>query len=397
MAGTALSGFNDFNEATGPLYLTGDRYIVNEAQLQTYSFGNLTLGDRGKKKMVQGGSTIRESVVFDTNNATRFHKPGDTQNWANPQPLKKIEARWRFAITHKAWTRQEVILNERIKFGDADAVYQAYVDLAYEKEMLMWTDKWNFMEEALWAAPNISNMESDDGTDAYSIPVFVNEDTNGLFNPRASSAWTTIEGINPTSTGYTLFKPVQRTYTSEAINNMGNIISQFDGMWKDLRYEMPPTYQEYFTNPKYNKLCIYCSSYGHTAVGMLIREHTTEGFVHIAGAQDPSCPNPQFHGVPIVWVSTLDDAALYNSGSSTVVKEGDATIVGPRFYWINSEFLYPVFHDEMYFEVDKVSKHHNDPDTYVQPVSTWYNVVCTSRQRQGIVSPATADQYSLLY
>ena len=102
-------------------------------------------------------------------------------------------------------------------------------------------------------------MESEDGTEPYSIPAFVNEDTNGLFNPQASAAWTTVEGIDPTATGQTLFKPAQRTYSSEAINDSANIIGQFDQMWKDVRFEMPPSYQEYFTSPAYNKQAIYTS------------------------------------------------------------------------------------------------------------------------------------------
>ena len=88
--GTALSGFNSFAEATGPLYMTGDRYIVNEAQNQTYSFASLCMGDRGKKKMVQGGADIRESITFQSNGTARFHKPGDTQDWVNPQNLQKV-------------------------------------------------------------------------------------------------------------------------------------------------------------------------------------------------------------------------------------------------------------------------------------------------------------------
>ena len=398
-SGTHLSGFNDFVEATGPVYLTGPKSIVNEAQLNTYSFSSLTMGDRGKKKMIQGGETIRESIVFDSNGTAKFHKPGATQNWVNPQNLKKIQARWRFMIAHMAWTRQEIMLNDRMSYGNADTRYQQYVDLLYEKEMMMWTDKWNLVESHLWAAGDPTEMEDEAGVQPYSIPYFVNEDTNGLFNPRASAVATTVEGIDPTATGFTKFVPKTRVYTNEAINNTAgtnNIIDAFDLMWKDVRFEMPPTYQEYFTSPKYNKQCIYTSGAGHTAYGRLIRQHSTEGFHNIAGAQDPAIPDPQYKGIPIRWVASLDTAPLYNSGSSTVVAEGTANVVGPRFYWLNAEFLYPVFHSEMYFEKDEVTRDHNDPDSFVCPVATWYNVVCTSRQRLGIVSPAVS-LYTQLY
>lgn len=397
-SGTSLSGFSSFAEATGPLYITGPRDIVNEAQNQTFSFGHLTMGDRGKKKMVQGGANIRESIVFESSGATRFHKPGQTQNWINPQKLQKVQYHWRFVISHMSWVRQEIMLNDRIKFGTADAVFHQYVDLLYKKEMLMWTDKWNFMDDALWAEPNAAEMEDESGTFAMSIPAFVNEDTNGLFNPQDDTAFTTIGGINPAAAGFTKFVPVQNTYTSATINDQGNIIGAFDVTWKDVRFEMPPTYTEYFSNPAYNKQCIWASRVGQTAYQQLIREHSTEGFHNIAGAQDPAIPDPQYLGIPIKWSAPLDTAKLYTTGSATDT-EGAAstTTAGPRYYWINSEFLYPVFHDEMYFEKDEVTRDHNDPDTYVMPVSTWYNVICTSRQRQAIVSPGTDALYDTLY
>lgn len=395
-SGTPLSQFNSFAEATGSLYITGPRYIVNEAQEHTYSFGYITKGDTGKKKMVQGGANIRESIIFESNGTAQFVKPGKVRNWVNPQKLKKLQAEWRFAEAHMAWTRQEIMLNERIRYGDEGAMFHQFVDLLFEKEMIMWTDKWKLLELQLWAQPDKDAMEATDGEEPYSIPAFVNEDTNGLFNPQDGNVWTVVETIDPTASGFTKFKPAQRTYSSAAINNAGNIISTFDMTWRDVRFEMPPSFQEYFSKPAYNKQAIWASAVGRSAYEQLIREHSTEGFHNIAGSQDPSIPDPQYRGIPIRWVSALDTATLYNSGSSTVVSEGSADKIGPRYYWINAEFLYPVFHDEMYFEKDEITRHHNDTDTYVMPVNTWYNVICTSRQRQAIVSPST-DLYAALY
>ena len=38
-------------------------------------------------------------------------------------------------------------------------------------------------------------------------------------------------------------------------------------------------------------------------------------------------------------------------------------------------------------------RHPNQPFTSIVPVDSWYNFVCRSRQRQGIVSPAS-DLYT---
>jgi hypothetical protein len=357
-------------------------------------------GDTGKKKMIQGGSDIRESVVFEDNGTFKFTLPGETQNWINPQKLDKVKVHWRFSLAHMSWTRQEVLLNDRIKFGTDAAKFHTYVDLRNEKELLMWTAKWNGMEQQLWTQPKNTDMESEGGKEPYSIPAFVNESANGLFDPLDSTnggAFTTIEGIDPTDTtiGRDEFVPQTRTYDSAAVNNDGNIISTFDMMWKDVRFEMPPTMQEYFENPRFNRQCVFTSRVGQSAYQQLLRQ-SQDAFV-VAGRQDPAYADPMYYGIPVKWVSELDTATLYeNTATTDTVAEGTADLIGPRYYWINSQFLFPVFHDEMYFEKDEVSRHHNDPDTFVCPVASWYNLICTSRKRQGLVSPS-ADLYTSLY
>jgi hypothetical protein len=398
VSGTALNQFNDFVEATGPTYVTGPDDLVNDAQKNTYSFGSLMGGDTGKKKMIQGGSDIRESIVFQDNGTFKFTLPGETQNWVNPQKLTKVKTYWRFSLTHMSWTRQEVLLNDRIKYGTEEARFHAYVDLRNEKELLMWTSKWNGMETQLWVEPDKEQMEDEGGKQPYSIPAFVNENTTGLFDPLdGGTVWTTVHGIDPTDTtiGKNLYVPQQRTYNSETVNDSGNIISTFDMMWKDVRFEMPPTMQEYFEDPRFNRQCIFTSRPGQSAYQQLLRQ-SQDAFV-TAGRQDPAYADPMYYGIPVKWVSELDTATLYENVATTdTVAEGTADSIGPRFYWINSQYLYPVFHDEMYFEKDEVSRHHNDPDTFVCPVASWYNLICTSRQRQGIVSPS-GDLYTTLY
>lgn len=150
-------------------------------------------------------------------------------------------------------------------------------------------------------------------------------------------------------------------------------------------------------NPRFNRQCIWASRQGQTAYQIALRV-SQDQFV-VAGRQDPSYADPAYMGIPVKWASELDTAALYpNSGGTATFSEGnaDADPRGPRYYWVNTQYLYPVFHDEMYFLKDEVSRHHNDPDTFVCPVYTWYNVLCTSRQRQGFVEPAS-DLYTGLY
>jgi hypothetical protein len=106
----------------------------------------------------------------------------------------------------------------------------------------------------------------------------------------------------------------------------------------------------------------------------------------------------------VKYVNALTSATLYPnhttiaSATDNIAEGTNATgnRQGPRYYWLNSEYLYPCFHEQMFFARQKVREHFNDPDTFVMPVRTWGNFKCTSRMRQGLVRPHGA-LYSGLY
>lgn len=412
MSGTPAALFHNFVESTGPLYITSPDDVINDAQLhKTYSFGALMGGDRGKKKMLSGGSKIKFSSFFETGQRTRFHQPGATQNWAQPQKLISGEAQWRFLITDMSWNLQTVELNT----GSGD-MFQQFVDLKRHLEQVMWTDKWDFLESHIWSEPDADEMESSAGGDQgkfYSIPAFINEYTSGLYNTGggAGTAWTTIHGIDPTSTtrGQNRYVQATEVYSNEGTNastspsaSASSILGAFERMWKKVHFEKPPTHGEYFSNPAYSGQQIFCSPEGQTAYASFLRMN--QDLYVIEGRQDPAYPDPAFNFIPVKYVNALTSATLYPNNTTVAsatdnIAEGTNATGdrrGPRFYWVNSNYLYPVFHETYFFLRGKVREHYNDPDTFVVPVRTWGNVVCPSRMRQGLVRPAL-NLYSSLY
>jgi hypothetical protein len=271
------------------------------------------------------------------------------------------------------------------------------------------------MESHIWSEPDFDEMESAAGGEYgkwYSIPAFVNEFTSGLYNngptTPGGTAWTTIHGIDPTSStqGQTGFTHQTASYTNEVTStdelpSTGTILGAFEKMWKKVHFEKPPSMGEYFSNPAYGSQQIFCSPEGQTAYAMLIRAFQDQYVIETR--QDPAYPDPAFNFIPVKYVNALTTATLYPnhatlaSATDNVAEgtSGDGN-VGPRYYWLNSEYLYPCFHEEMFFARQKVREHFNDPDTFVMPVRTWGNFKCTSRKRQGLVSPGQ-DVYTSLY
>ena len=393
MTGTALADFNDFVEGTGPTYVTGPMSLVNEAVKNTYWFGRLIQGKRSKKKMLQGGSNIRESMIFKDNGSFETYQPGASHSWTNPQRLQKVTVEWRYTMAHMSWVEQEILLNEIISYGTEDAKFHEYVNLRNEKETLMWTALWNGLEDLLWQVPFPAQMEGTAiaATEPFSIPAIVNENTDGLFDPLTSAAFTALGGVDPTAAAVdNKFTPQQRTYSADSATLSTGIFSNLDNLMDDVEFEQAPTMQQYWEDPRFNKFMIVTSTRGRSIYKTLLRS-SQDHFV--AGPQDPAYHDPQYYGIPIQRASTLDGLALYSNNAGTALLDeftdaGGTAGRGPRYYCLNAEYLYPVFHTQRYFHKQDVTKHHNVPDTWVCPIQVWYNLMFPSRQRHGILSPS---------
>lgn len=389
---SALSTFNDFIETTGPAYLEGPESVVNEAVENNYLLRRFLRG-KAPDEVIQGGSTIKDTIMFDEDSTYQHYQPNETFTWQNPQVLTSWEINWRFAVDHMAYTDQEVELN--ITSGmTKGARHHQFKKLKRTLEQRMWTSMLNGMEGDLFAVPEVADQETNTGLKPYSLAAFINQDTNGLFysgnTPTGKTAWTTVEGLNPST--YSKWVPQQVTYGSlDAVTGTvtDNLFTAFDQMFLDVQFVPPPTMQEYFDNPTLNAMFIATSKLGLRQYQQMLR--TAQDTFVTASRQDPSYSKPTYSGIALEYVSKLDDAALYSTDGSTGAygTETAANNTGARYYWINANYIKPVFHTSRYMYKHAPMRHPNQPFTTIVPVDSWCNLVCRSRQRQGIVYPST--------
>lgn len=389
---SALSTFTDFTNVTGPSVLTFDGAVVNEAQKNNYILRRFLRG-KAQEDILQGGKKIQDSVMFDEDSTFQYYQPNQTFTWENPQVIDNWEIDWRFAIDHWSATDQEIELNAGPSLSRS-ARHHQFKRIKRIKQQRVWTSILNGIEDQLFAVPETANMEAAGGKQPYSIPAFINEDTNGLFYsgnaPTGKTAWTTVQGLNPTT--FPKWVPQQKSYDSSAVNNAGNIISKFDELFLDVQFVPPPTMAEYFEDAHLNAQFIACSKRGISVYRQLMRA-SQDTFV-TTSRQDPAYARPMYSGIALEYVSNLDTQKLYYDGTSATTAyddeiptdtDGDA---GPRFYWINANYMHPVFHTSRYMYQHPVQVHPNQPSTRIVPIECWYNLVCRSRQRQGILSPS---------
>jgi hypothetical protein len=207
-------------------------------------------------------------------------------------------------------------------------------------------------------------MESlNNATRPYSIPTFIAE------NGQQPSGWTTtILQADPTQLVY--WRNQLSNYAAAAIDT--TLIPAFDDVWAQCKFEAPETREQYFRETRYDKQKIVANRDGWRTFVRLTRNSNDRNFP----ANDPGWVTdaPCYGSIPVKWVEALDSFGY--------------AIGQPRFFFVNTEYLFPVWHAERYMiELDPIPGGPTQPFSWVAYKDTWYNVFCRSRYRQGIVVP----------
>jgi hypothetical protein len=413
----SMSQFTTFMAITGPSFLTGVEQIVNEAVLKNYLLGRFLRG-ADMARTLQGGTDIRDSVMFDEQSTAGFYSPNAVFAETNPQVITNWKAYWRFYKDAMVWTDQEIELQVPEGMG-TPMRHQIYKRIKWQKEQRLWTSKLNGMERSLFSVPVAANMEAETGQEAFSIPAFLNEWTDALFFKRtggdaAGTAWTTKQNIDPTietrwkpalniplpadghfatliSANNLLYDPTATygtTGTAYVITTRG-LLETFDLAWAHTQFMPPPTRTEYFENDTMFRQVILCSFAGQTFYMQKLRQ--SQDVFATPSRQDPAFVQPQYANIDVLRVNQLDLAAIYPNATpgSALQTESSATAedIGARYYFVNGTYLCPVFHARRYFEKTAPMTHRDQPFTHVQYVDTWYNLIARSLQRHALVHP----------
>ena len=404
MAGTALTNFADFVNSTGPSYLRSPSQFLNEAVSQTYILPRFLRG-KDFDKVLQGGSKIKDVVMFDDASTYQRYNPNQPFTWTQPQITTEQQIFWRFSLDHMSWTDHEVELNMDEGLTRA-AVRVQYKRRKKQIEQRMWTSMLNGMELDLIKSPHTAateaQMEQENGIEAYSLGAFITEDKTN-FHP---VGWTTIMGIDPASetrwrNAVSLYDFANPTVVGGI--DAGSLIQAFDDLWLKVMF-MPPDgfHPEHFEVASLQAFAqgIFCSRAGHNLYKTSLREENDR----LVTLQDAAYNSTKYSGVDMVYWAALDagkadgSSAIYeHDGARTAAydEDGDNSSGGSvtdhrpgrRFWFVNGNYLTPVFHRRRYFYKKTPYTLENQPFTWVAPVDCWNNLFCNSRQRQGIIAP----------
>ncbi len=387
MSGSTLDEFTTLMNSQGSAWVSGPEHLINEATLHTYTLPRVTSGN-SMMDMVQGGDQITDTIFLDVKGTYRRYNPNESFNYRNPQTGTTWTRPWAFGTAHISWNKQEVGLNKEKMTGKYRA--QKYKKVMTQKRQNMWTDVCNSIEAEFWAQPDYDTMEAATVPTGQvrapmSIPCVVNEFTNGV-----PAGWTgnNIQTIDASANA--AWRPYQGTYTysSASAATTRPLFAALSKAMHSVRFERLPKHGEYSDSPTDPRF-IACSLTGMVNYEEALRGNQDEfrGMGKTSG-QDPHYDGPTFRGVELVYLSTLDNASLYDDGSSGFEQESAANFTGPRYYIINGSYLRFYVHDENYCVMEEALTPTDKPFSRVMNMDLWNNTAALSRRRHGILSPS---------
>lgn len=398
--------YTDFAKDTGPFIYSSPTEMINDAMRQKTMFKWLMKG-RKASDVVQGGQYIQDVIMLRDKATAENYTPGDPGTPQQPQVQTTQTEYWRWSRDHMAWQDEVVELNAGQLSNKAR--FQRYKDYKRQLNQQFWTSYLGFMDSKFWATPhgsaNYAAMEGATGTEQKSILSFITEN-NTTYAP---IGWTNIHGVAANTTNYTnQIRRYDYNDLRDANKRNNGLLDAFQRMHNDLMWQAPGMHDEYFTESDGRRCGIFTSKFGHALACKVLRE---ENQLLRKGPRDndPGIEGPQFLGAEIEFHPDLDTVLAYpvngtyyaemSSSLGTSWSYTNSTTHdyarGPRFYFLDWNYLRAWFNDEFYFKMGDPITHMNTPGTYAVWARTAWNLFCRSRKRLGVVGPGASSSVTL--
>jgi hypothetical protein len=359
-AGTPLVSFQDFVLATKSHKITPTTEILNECARRSYLLSYMLKG-RGNDEVVQSGKDIIDQIQLRKHNGAGFYQPNESLQPRGMDTLVQVTAPWRFHQSSYAWTDHQIELQLSNGGGSTADIY---TKLKASWEQASDLSHWDSLEEALWATPDAAGMEVSSGKTPYSIPTFIT--TDGL----APAGFTTISGLNPATEAGWRNQTGAFDWSDRELNDA--MYKAFDAMMRKLRWKKIARFNAQTGSPStdFDKVVICTTTEGVN--GYLAANRSANDRLRATGGSKGDAgwgQDAKFNNITIEDLEILDETTTGGQ---------------PPFFWLNLEYLFPVFHSKRYMmEVGPIQGSINQPFSWAVYKDTWLNLFCRSRRRQG--------------
>jgi hypothetical protein len=339
------STFADFLVGTRNSYLA-DGKVINLTGYQSHMFDDFLKG-KADGEVIQGGKEITVNLQVSSGPVGGHVHPGAEVNRTHVNGLTTATTGWRFWFGSWGYTGQEIELNKQ----------EQVVNLATHKRAMFRQSMHETFESYLWATPNAAAMEGVGALSPYSIPCFITDDG------ALPSGFSTLMNYN-----WALGGNQVETYTAA---DLDTLLKRFETMQRKLDWSASGASAAWTDQTKWNKFTIATNGAGSDQIAELIRDYQGGNIMVQTGAGDLGAVSAarMWNGIPIKYIPYTDGLSWAN----------------PKYYWINTQYMHPVFHSTVYQREKDPKEVQNQPNTYYVDNDTWWNFVGTARHRHGIV------------
>ncbi len=345
--GLALSQFPDFVIATRDHYVDLDQKVLNETARNNYEILDLISG-REEREIIQGGSAVKAFLRLKKHQSAQNYKPNQVLTPKGVNLLSDLKVPWRFTASNFAWAEEPVDLNQ-------DAGVDQLVDNLDEWRSAARQDVIDFMEEQLFQTPDAASMEAADGDTPFSYFSFITDDG------QMPAGFTTLQGQADSPN----YRNQVEGFTQA---DLKTIEPAFMSMWLKLRWKTPPSTETWIQSTDWRKIKILTDTAG---VKLYVSAMTAVGS-RLVPVEDPGkyIANPTYANIPIEGYAILDEKAWAKS----------------KYIWRDGRYMHPVFHKRRFLqEQDPMRAGAAQPFSWVVWNKTYWNLICKSRKRQGII------------
>jgi|GEM_PF-6669363 len=386
-----FSIYGNFSLATGPNWTHGPQGRINAVSRLNYDSLGFILRGKKMSRVLRGGDGLKGEVFLKQKGQGEWIGLADETTPEIHTTGTQYSVPWSMSRVVDAWDERVMRQNASQNVG-SDGGFQAYQDMTYARKQNLEMQKINLIDDALWAVPDKSKMETNasDRKQPLSLPAMINEFSNSLYPSAApGGSWTTIQQIATTEEGFSNFIPYQGTYDNRTVNSPTNLLAALDLAYEKLNFKPPPTNAMYFEKESGMlpaQKWMAASPEGVVALKQLCRASQDRW----GNESDAYGRRPTYAGVPIVTIPQLTSKALYPTGTAGALSTELVTtngVAGWRYYIIDSESIDWCWSSDWYDHAMGPIPNPNNPARqaifYETQCGSWIN----NRRLNGIIYP----------
>lgn len=390
MAGLHPVEFAGWAQSTSQVLLSGKDAFINAAQKNNYGIISRMWRGTDMSRILRGGQYIEEQILTSVRRRSQTYLPSEPLNYVQSDPGTQLIYGWRFHMHHLAWQEELLVLQGTgdMTEGARMEVWKKYLKKLHAE---FWTEVSDYYEELLMSKPS-ADSEGITGRSSGSIPMFVNEYTNGLFSD--SSVTMTTVGLKSPAT-VDNWRVQKFPYSNFTVANGANWIKAMRKAKRLIGFKASPIHAEHGTavNMNATDTVILASEWGARSVEDLYLNSQDRW-------QNQSDPfgAVYFDGIPLQYIAYKDSAAIYPGNatptSAAATTEQLAAVTGPRFEVINTTHLYLCMHKDRVLKDLGVQNDSRTPTTKAQPYNTFAQLVCDNLRANASIYPDTNVTYT---